>query len=101
MAILPDALAWEQKLTARKDGVYTFEIRPRRGDKSFQPANTNGSQRGGRPFVEFLPQRIGPATLLEGGDLKPVIADNFILIPNPVTCDPQRTYRLRFRADAL
>lgn len=101
MASQPDALAWEQTLTVTEDGVYTFEIRPRRGGKSFQPINTNGSQRGGRPFIEFFSRRIGSATLLEGGDLKPVIADNFILIPNPGACDPQRIYRVRFRAEAL
>lgn len=101
MAPRPESLAWEQELLEADGGLYTFEIRPRRGERSFQPANVNGSQRGGRPMTAFLPRRIGKATLLEGAELKPVIADNFVLIPNPGVCDPARTYRIRFRAENL
>jgi len=40
-----------------------------------------GSQRGDRPFVAFLPQRITQAELIEGGDLSPVITNDFIPAP--------------------
>jgi len=95
----PGPLAWDQTLV-EKDGEYRFEIRPRRGDRSFQPINRNGSQRGGRPIVHFLPQRIDARTveLLEGADLEPLVTDNFLLIPNPGDCDPARAYRVVFRA---
>lgn len=89
--------AWDQTLTEKK-GVWTLEIKPNRAEKTFEPINTNGSQRGGRPIVQFLPRRIKGAELVEGADLKPVITDNFILIPNPKTCDPAKTYRVVFRA---
>jgi len=36
--------------------------------------------------------------LVDGEDLNPVITDDFVLIPNPRTCDPAREYRLVFRA---
>ena len=95
----PGPLAWEQTLTVQGD-VYRLEIRPLRGDESFAPINTNGSQRGGRPIVQFLPHRIRAksATILEGADLEPVVTHGFLLVPNPGKCDPKRPYRVVFRA---
>ena len=58
----------------------------------------NGSQRGGRPIVQFLPCRLEEARVIEGADLKPVITGRFILVPNPRECDPARNYRVVFRA---
>ena len=94
----PGPLAWEQKLSIA-DGRYQLDIRPLVGEKSFQPINTNGSQRGGRPIVQFLPERIDPrgVRIEEGGDLKPVVAGRFLLVPNPGKYDPARTYRVAFR----
>jgi len=50
--------------------------------------------------IQFLPQRINPHSVRieEGGDLKPVIAGRFLLVPNPGRCDPQRSSRVVFRA---
>ena len=93
----PAKKAWEQTLS-EKDGVYTFEITLNRGADSFKPINTNGSQRGGRPIIEMLPERIQNVELIEGKDLNPVITDNFILVPNPTKADPERKYRVVFRA---
>ena len=89
--------AWDQTLE-EKGGVFTFEIKPNRGADTFKPINTNGSQRGGRPIVQFLPRRVRDIRILEGADLAPVIADNFILVPNPGKCDPRRKYRVVFQA---
>jgi len=93
----PGPLAWEQRLE-EKGGVYRFEITPKRGDKTFGPINTNGSQRGGRPIVQLLPRRVEDVEILEGRDLSPLVADNFLLVPNPGECDPDRSYRVVFRA---
>ncbi len=84
------------------DDLHTLTVTPNRGEESFAPICTNGSQRGGRPFVYMLPRRIdaGGVQLVEGADLEPVIADDFILVPNPGRCDPARTYRVAFRAPA-
>lgn len=95
----PGPLAWQQALT-EKDGVWTFTIQPAAGEKSFAPINTNGSQRGYRPFIAFLPRQVSTPKVLEGADLQPVITRNFILVPNPKVCDPSRTYRVTFRAGA-
>jgi hypothetical protein len=38
------------------------------------------------------------AFLANEADLKPVITDNFILVPDPRECDPARNYRVVFRA---
>jgi zinc protease len=94
----PGPLSWEQTLT-ENGGIYRFEIRPLLGQRSFEPVNTNGSQRGGRPFIQLLPHRIQPGRvqILEGADLKPLVTSNFILVPNPGRCDPQRSYRIVFR----
>jgi zinc protease len=88
--------AWDQTLTER-EGVWTFEIKPNRGLRTFDPINRNGSQRGGRPIVQFLPRRLKDVQILEGADLKPLITDDFVLVPNPRTCDPARNYRVVFR----
>ena len=95
--LAPAAQAWDQTL-AERDGVFTFEIRPRRGADSFGPLDTNGSQRGGRPFFQFLPRRVSGVELVEGADLQPLVTDNFLLVPLPIACDPNRTYRIVFRA---
>lgn len=97
--LAPGPLAWEQSLT-EAGGVWTFEVKPQRGEKTFEPVNKNGSQRGGRPMVAFLPRRIGPAKIVEGAELKPVITDDFVLVPNPVRCETGRVYRVRFEAAA-
>jgi zinc protease len=89
--------AWEHTLT-EKDGVWTFTITPKRGEKSFDPINKNGSQRGGRPIVAFLPKRVKDVKISAGADWKPEITDDFILVPNPQKCDPSKTYRVVFRA---
>jgi len=78
----PRPCAYDQKLERQGD-VYTLTVTGRRGERSFAPVNTNGSQRGGRPVVAFLPERIGQAEVLEGAEWAPVIADDFILVPNP------------------
>jgi zinc protease len=90
--------AWDQKLTEHQ-AEFTFEIRPRWGAQSFAPVNTNGSQRGGRPMIEFFPHRLKNITVTEGQDLRPVVTSKFILVPNPGRCDPHRVYRIKFRAD--
>jgi zinc protease len=92
----PRLCAYGQKL--ERDGdVYTLTVAGRRGGKSFAPVDTNGSQRGGRPIVAFLPNRIGKAEVLEGGEWSPVIADDFILVPNP---GEGEGIKVRFRAKA-
>jgi zinc protease len=95
----PGPLSWEQTLTER-DGEYRFEVRLLRGERSFDPINTNGSQRGGRPIVQLLPHRLRARSvqIVEGDDLKPLVTSSFILIPNPGRCDPKRSYRVVFRA---
>ena len=92
----PGDLSYEQTLS-EEDGVYTFEIKPLLGAKSFDPVNVNGAQRGYRPIFAFLDERIGDVEVLEGSELNPVIADDFILVPNPGKCDPEKTYRIRFK----
>jgi zinc protease len=93
----PGPLNWDQELT-EKDGVFTFTVTPKKGDKSFHPVNGNGSQRGGRPIFAFLPHRVKNATVTEGGDLKPVVTDNFLMVPQPA--DGSHAYRVVFKAEA-
>ena len=81
-----------------EDGIFTLTITPNRGASTFKPVNTNGSERGWRPIVHFLPYRIRNVSLISGKDLKPVVTDDFILIPNPRECDPKRDYVISFSA---
>jgi zinc protease len=84
-----------------EDGVYTLAIIPNRGGDSFKPANKNGSQRGWRPIIQFLPHRIKKVEILTGEDLRPVVTDDFILVPNPRECERDRAYVIRFKAEEL
>ncbi|MFD0895549.1 hypothetical protein KBB96_19555 [Luteolibacter ambystomatis] len=80
----PGPLQWKETWTPDATGG-RLEIKPLAGAASFKPVNENGSQRGGRPIVRFFEQRIDPASVVitEGADLKPVITDDFILVPLP------------------
>ncbi len=91
------ACFYDQELTI-KDGEYSLNIIPKQGSKSFMPVNKNGSQRGWRPMIAYLPHRIKDVEVTIGQDLNPVITDDFILVPNPRVCDPERTYRVVFTA---
>jgi zinc protease len=92
--------AYNQVLTEEK-GVYTLEIKPNLGTKSFETVNNNGAQRGGRPIVQFIGKRVTNIEILEGQDLNPLIADDFVLIPRPERYDPNRSYHIKFRAKVL
>ncbi len=98
----PAAAAWEQSLV-EKDGRFTFEVRPLRGKQSFQPININGSQRGGRPIVQLLPHRIEAKSVkvVAGAEMKPLVTDNFLLLPLPRDAEPKAVYRLVFTAKAI
>ncbi|MFM8735208.1 MAG: hypothetical protein ACKOC8_08450 [Pirellulales bacterium] len=75
-------LSYGQHL-GEEDGTFTLTITPLTGAASFAPVNTNGSQRGGRPIVQFLPHRIGAATIVEGAEWRPIVTDDFVLVPLP------------------
>jgi len=96
----PADLAWDQELTVADD-VYRLTVTPRRGSQTFEPINTNGSQRGWRPVVAYLPHRVKNVRVVEGADLKPRITDNFVLVPNPRQCDPDRKYVVEFQAERI
>jgi hypothetical protein len=91
-------LSYEQTLTEVAKGVFSLVIKPLIGEKSFEPVNTNGSQRGWRPFVQMLPRRVKAIEIIEGKELAPVIMDDFVLVPNPRVCDPDKIYRVLFKA---
>ncbi len=62
-------LSYEQTLTEVASGVFAFEIKPFLGEKSFEPVNRNGSQRGWRPFVHFFPNRLEDIEIITGKEL--------------------------------
>lgn len=88
-------LQLSQRLTER-DGLFTLEVTPLDGAQSYAPVNTNGSQRGGRPIVQFLPRRLGPVEVVDGMEWKPVVTDTFVLVPLP-PADATETVRVSFR----
>ena len=96
--LAPGKLSYEQSLTEVAQGVFSLDIKPLAGDKSFEPVNTNGSQRGWRPFVQYLPRRVKDIEVIQGQELSPLITDDFVLVPNPRVCDPDKNYRVLFKA---
>jgi hypothetical protein len=91
----PGPLQFDQTLT-EQDGLFTLTITPRDGPRSFTPVNTNGSQRGGRPIVEFLPQRLADVELVSGAEWQPVVTDTFVLVPLP-PADREEPVQIVFR----
>lgn len=85
--------AWEVRMAKGKlqfdqsleenNGVFTLIITPRDGERSYLPVNTNGSQRGGRPIIQFFPRRLADIEVVMGQEQRPVITDTFILVPLP------------------
>ena len=96
----PKASAYDQQLAIDGD-TYTLTITPKRGERSFHPVNTNGAQRGWRPIVQLLDHRIEGVKLIAGEELTPVVADDFILIPNPRSVEPSKSYVLQFTASRM
>jgi hypothetical protein len=88
-------LQFRQTLTER-DGVFTLEVAPLDGDRSYAPVNTNGSQRGGRPIVQYLPRRLDAAEIVTGSEWRPVVTDTFVLVPLPPSGSTD-TVRVSFR----
>jgi len=103
--------AWDARLTDEpkyfdqslkvKGDTYTFTIKPNRGADSFKAVDTNGSQRGGRPFIAFLPQRVRDVEIIAGAGFNPVVTGNFILVPNPGKCDGKQACRVVFTAKTV
>ena len=84
MAAQPDSLWFSQKLTQSADNIL-LEITPLNQESSYLTIDINGSQRGGRPFVAFLPERINPEEfeLVSDSRYMPILGDDFILFPRP------------------
>lgn len=88
-------LQFRQVLTEH-GGTFTLEIVPLDGPRSFAPVNTNGSQRGGRPVVQFLPRRLTDVEIVAGAEFHPVVTDDVVLVPLPAA-DSTDTVRVVFR----
>lgn len=94
--LAPGPLRWEQSLV-EKDGKWTLIITPKAGADTFKTVNKNGSQRGNRPIVALLPRRIsGKVEIESGAELKPVITDDFVLVPLPAG-EVKEKYEVVFR----
>ncbi|MDO4551355.1 MAG: hypothetical protein Q4C96_08915 [Planctomycetia bacterium] len=96
---------WSQTVTETGEGTnqeFTVTLKKMDCDNS----DKNGSQRGGRPLVIFLPNRLSQnedgsvknLEVLEGSDLEPVIADDFVLIPR-FDMEAEKEYKIRFKAE--
>ena len=96
----PRSTAYNQTLTVSGD-TYTLTITPQRGMQSFSPISTNGAQRGWRPIIELLDHRIRDVHIVAGQELKPVITDEFVLVPNPRVVDQSRNYQIVFTATRI
>jgi hypothetical protein len=76
-------LRWTETLTTLPSGEVEWVITPAAGPRTFVAVDTNGSQRGGRPLVAFLPRHAAGWEVVAGGEGKAVAADDFVLLPNP------------------
>lgn len=86
--LAPGARRWEETLREVAPGEWEWVVTPAAGARTFEPVNTNGSQRGGRPLVTFLPRHAAGWEILQGAELGLVAADDFLLLPNPGPAAP-------------
>ncbi|MCF7733984.1 MAG: hypothetical protein K9N23_20025 [Akkermansiaceae bacterium] len=95
----PGRLQWEERWQQDAAGG-SLEVLPLAGEGSYAPVNTNGSQRGGRPIIRFFETQIDPATVkvTEGAEFKPVITDDFMLVPLPAGKAPAGPIKVVFTA---
>ena len=77
--------------------LWTLTIAP--NEDAFKLTNGNGSQRGGRPIFVFLPERVKNVQLLRGTELAPVVADDFILVPQSEALNGTEVRTVEFLAD--
>jgi zinc protease len=95
----PGPLRWTESLTETAPGQFTWKIVPQAGRETFAAVDSNGSTRGGRPLIALLPRRLAALELVEGERWQPVLADDFVLLPNPGTKNaPPAEIVIRFRA---
>ncbi|MBR4832704.1 MAG: hypothetical protein IKU86_00015 [Thermoguttaceae bacterium] len=84
-ALAEQESGWAQTLKSEKtdDGrtLWTLTVEPKRGDKSFELVDDNGSERGCRPFFQLFPTRVADPQIVSGAEFNPVVVDNFILVP--------------------
>jgi hypothetical protein len=88
---------WYEQSLVERNGEYVFTVTPKHGAESFHPVNKNGSQRGWRPIVQFLPQRLSDIKIISGEQWKPVVTDDFLLLPNPRECPANEKIEIVFR----
>jgi len=79
----PGPLRWRETLAETSPGELAWTIEPLAGARTFAPVDTNGSQRGGRPLVVFLPRHAAGWEVLPGSAAGAVAGDDFALLPNP------------------
>ena len=84
--LAPRDLPWRQTLT-ESGGRYVFEI-----------AAAKKGNWPGRPVMALLPWRVRDVAVVEGADLKPVVTDNFILVPLTGAFEQGRVVRVVFTA---
>jgi zinc protease len=91
-------LNWDQTFTTDGD-TRTLTVKPLLGAQTYATVNHNGSQRGGRPVIQFFDQRIDPHSvkITAGAEWNPVISDDFILVPLPAA-DSDKPVEIRFTA---
>ena len=93
-ALAEQESGWAQTLKSEKteDGrtLWTFTVEPKKGDKSFELIDPNGSERGYRPFFQFFPTRVADPQIVSGAEFNPVVVDNFVLVPQTEKTTPDK-----------
>ena len=92
--------AWQAGF-AKANLAWTAELKSVGAVHTLRLTTTRASNWGGRPQIFALPKRIGPATVQQGGDFKPVIADDVVLLPLKGEFAAGQTVEIIFRAPLL
>lgn len=95
----PGKLQFEQTFSFTPER-YSLTVRPLSETTSFKPVNTNGSQRGYRPIVQFFPKRLKDIQIITGEIWNPVITDSFILVPLPAS-ESTETIHIVFQGQTI
>ena len=94
--------AWEARMPAPQDGLpWSQEFSEADGKVTFTIRTDRAGEWPNRPVMQRLPRRLRDIQLLEGADLKPVVADDFILVPLSGKFEAGYTARVVFSGTPL
>ena len=92
--------AWDARLASR-DPAWKQELVRAEDTTIFRITTSRKGKWPGRPVMALLPHRVRDVKITKGADLKPLITDNFILVPLRGEFEKDKTFEVAFTAKRI